>query len=493
MTEILNINNFSKIQTGSRPGFGFSLPAIFQPKKNNEQKQITTLPDNSALRVLPSSGLSLNAAQYTQMYQDIAQLVDDEGKKNLQILHQNKKLVSNKSNDGSTTIENLHKIISMPRAQDFDPKIIIQETLKTLADPYIITQDFGETPQRALSLLVDAENASVEKKLQKMAAAPINEFERKPILKYVNPDEINFRKGHTCPGASIEFDLADKKPAEFVRYIERLTSPERCVKSKIKYSNIADDLPAAISKLYDWKVDYKRLNSSTIEVTQRPDDNAFTRAVIQEYGRAKNSRSTIDSLLQSTFMQTGSAKTYNSLTDLRSEETGHGRGLNQEEGAFSESITDYDDGKDSITYMQLDDNLTKVLKYNFDPQTTEAMLTETLNNNKNIMVGFLTDVDEKGNLVTENGHEILLTGLVQDEKGEKYFRYNDTDDEDHYEPSYIPVKELIRTLHHANLPKSITKKFIPQQQDPRMLLIQDYWELVKQNKEKPVDNVQKPV
>jgi hypothetical protein len=116
---------------------------------------------------------------------------------------------------------------------------------------------------------------------------------------------------------------------------------------------------------------------------------------------------------------------------------------------------------------------------------TKNMLIETLNSGKNIMVGFLTDVDEKGNLVTANGHEILLTGIVQDKNGEMSFKYNDTDDENNYAPSFIKVSELVRTLHHANLPKNIVKKYMPQPVNQRLMIIQDYWNLKKQNDSAP--------
>lgn len=480
MTDFIKINNLNKTNLKNIPVFGYSAPAQQPANTTYNQMSASNIPDNPAYRVLPTGNNTLNSTDYSMMYSKLNNFVDKESKKKLQILHENKKLMSNASNDNSSTIENLYKIISTPRAAGIDPKIIIKETLNTLADPYIITQDFGKVPKEILPRLIQDENIRVQKKLEAEKNKPKDAFEKKEILKHVAVQDIDFSKGHTCPGASIEFDLADKKPAEFARYVERLTSPDKEVKTKIKYTNIADDFPAAVSKLKDWKVDYKKLNSENIEVTLRPDEEAYQRAIIQEYARAKDSRSTVDSLLQSTFMQTGSEKTYNSLTDLRSEDTGHGRGLNQEEGAFAESIVDYEGGKDSVTYMDLDENLTKIQNYAFDPKTTEAQLTETLKNGKNIMVGFLTDVDKNGNLQSDNGHEILLTGMVQDKKGVKYFKYNDTDDGNHYEPSYIKVDELIRTLHHANLPKEVIRKYLPPIKDQRYSLIQDYWQLKNQ-------------
>lgn len=460
-----------------------------QPSVNNynsnPQIQRNNLPDNVANRVIPYS--SIDTVTYTKMYQALSSYLDDEDKKNLQSLHVNKKLSSNRSNDGSSTIENLYKIAATPRAAGIDPKIILKETLRLLADPYIDTQDRGKIPAPIMAGLIRDENVRVQNRLAEEQQNPKPDYEKKEILKPVTPQDIDFNKGHTCPAASIEFDLADKKPAELARYVERLTSPDKCVKTKIRYTNIADDVPAAISKLKDWRVDYKKVNPEVIEVTLRPDENAYPVALVQEYARAKDSRSTIDSLLQSTFMQAGSEKTYNSLTDLRSEDTGHGRGLNQEEGAFVESVVDYEGGKDSVTYMELDDNLTKVMSRAFDAKTIEQQLTETLQSGRNIMIGFLTDVDKNDKLLSDNGHEVLLTGIVQDKTGKKYFRYNDTDDGDNYAPSYIPVDELIHTLHHANLPKDVIRKYLKPEQlkDQRLNLIADYWQLKKQNASAP--------
>ncbi len=484
MTDILTTNNIisptrntQKIPDVSASNSTFT--NLVNYYTSNTQNPANKLPDNPAYRVLPNN--RTNLSDNSRMYKELSSFVDKKSQKNLKLLLNKGKLLANESNDKSTTLENLYKIMTKPRERGFDAKILIAETLETLVDPYIITQDFGKTPKDILPQIIDYENDRVKQKLEEEKKNPLPEYERKPIEKIITAKDIDFSKGHTCPAASIEFDLADKKPAEFVRYIERLTSPDKCVTTKIKYSNISDDMPAAISIMADWKIDYKKLNSEEIEVTMRPDDNAYPRAEIQERFRAKNSRSTVDSIIQSTFMQVGSAKTYNSLTDLRSEDTGGGRGLNQQEIAFVESISDDDGGKDSVTYMELDNDLTKLLKYNFDPKLTEKMLIETLNKNKNIIVGFLTDLDDKGNLLSSNGHEVLLTGITKDKHGEMYFKYNDTDDGDYFAPSYIKVKELVRTLHHANLPKDIVKKYVPQQEDPRLQLINDLWELKKQN------------
>jgi hypothetical protein len=552
MFEFLKIGTNRNTPVGNQQVSGISTSTQTSVNNYNSNPQISNnnkLVDNTTNRVIPQN--TIDTATYTKTYQALASYLNKEDQQKLQILHTNRKLSSTRSNNGSSTIENLYKIASTPRAAGINPKIVLKETLSVLADPYIITQDFGKLPEAVEPELRTDENIRVKNKKQEEQKLNRPSYEKKEILKPLVPfenikenavalaqstgvkvtaempldavfaateqkllehqkkvgkdpkkiemltqqatlyqalreaeEDINFSKGHTCPAASIEFDMADKKPAEFARYVERLTSPDKEVKTKIKYTNIADDVPEAISKLRDWRVDYKKINKEHIEVTLKPDVNAYPRAIVQEYARAKDSRSTIDTLLQSTFMQTGSQKTYNSLTDLRSEDTGHGRGLNQEEAAFVQSVVDDEGGKDSVTYMELDENLTKVTSRAFDAQTTEKQLTETLLSGRNIMVGFLTDVQKDDTLASDNGHEVLLTGIVQDKSGKRFFKYNDTDDGNHYEPSYIEVNELIHSLHHANLPKDVIRKYLKPEQlkDQRFALINDYWELKKQNK-----------
>jgi len=367
----------------------------------------------------------LTVKKGSQLFSKVAQNLDAEGKLLLYNLHKNGKLYSTDAADGSSTIENLDKILNSPRLQFLDPKNIVRETLKTLNDPYIITQNFGHIPE---NLLQQA------------------------------PGFTNFSKGHTCPAASIEFDMADRRPAEFTRYIEGFTGQDKSVKTKIKYTDLLPNKLEAMSVLFEQKTDVKPAGWNEATVTIRPDEAAYLRADVQEDQRKPATRSMIDVLMQSALMQLGSRGTYNALLDERSKDTGDGKGLNQFEIAFVESIVDGNSKKVPAVYMELDDDATKILQYAFPHSTTKRQLVETLDKGYNIITGFLTNIDDKGNLLTPDGHEIMLTGYKYDQNGKLWFKYNDTDDGDYFAPSWLEAEKFIPTIHHANIPVTVLEK-----------------------------------
>ena len=350
-----------------------------------------------------------------------------------------------------------------------------QETLKIMVDPYLITQNYGKIPFAKIPVIIDAENVTLQEKIKSKDYDPELKTDTYPI----KMEDVIFSQGHTCSAASIEFNLADRNPAEFVRYIEGLTSPQKSVKTKIKYSDLSENMMEALGALVEQNTDFKTFDWKNIEVTIKPDENAYLRADAQEDARVKNSRSMIDVLMQSAFMQLGSRATYNSLTDRRSKDTGNGMGLNQFEIAFTESIVDSNSRKIPIVYMELDDEVTKILKYNYDFETTKKHFINSLNKNKNIIVGFLINMDNNRNILSPDGHEILLTGYKYNQNNKLLFKYNDTDDGNNFAPSWIEADKLIPAVHHANIPENVLKEKIPQY-DIGYLYLQDYHTLKQQ-------------
>ncbi len=417
MSEFININPEPHVKSHQGNAVNFGVPVSYVEAKTNHK------PDygRDMLDYGNPAYNQIDARKNAYLLSKLSNNLDSEGKIVLYNLLKTGKLFARDAYDGSSTLENLYRIINEPRLTFLDPKDIVKETIKTLADPYIITQNFGYIPESITA----------------------------------GTDFVNFAKGHTCPAASIEFDLADRKPAEFVRYIEGLTSPQRSVKTEIKYSDLLPDRLEAMKVMIEQKTDFKFLGWDSAEVTIRPDENAYLRAKIQEDYRVPNSRSMIDVLMQSAFMELGSRGTYDSLTDERSRDTGDGRGLNQFEIAFVESIVDGESQKVPIVYMELDDEATKILRYTFSPETTKKHLTDALDKGHNIITGFLTNIDDYGNVITPDGHEIMLTGYEYDRSGKLWFKYNDTDDGDYFAPSWLEADKFIPTIHHANVPVSV--------------------------------------
>ncbi len=389
-----------------------------------------------------------------EMYAKINNDLDQEGRVLLNQLYKNGKLLSRDSNDGTSTLENLYTIMTEPRVPVFDKKNIAEQTLKTLHDPYLITQKVGKIPSNRMASIIEAENKRLQLKIQQARTSKnFNPYDISDNYPIKHSDLFNIN-GSTCAAASIEFNLAHRRPAEFVRYVEGLTSVNKSVKTRLKYSDLSPDMMESLAVLTRQNSDFRNIGWDTVEVTVKPDKNAYLRADIQEDSRVKNTRSMVDVLIQSAFMQLGSRKTYNSLTDKRSGEVGEGEGLNQFEIAFVESIVDSQSKKIPIVYMELDNDLTKVLNYTYDFEQTKKQFLKSLDQGHNIITGFLIDVDKNGNVIVPQGHEILLTGYKYDNKGKLWFKYNDTDDHDYFAPSWMEADSFMPKVHHANIPQN---------------------------------------
>jgi len=415
------------------------------------------------------------------MYAGVSNSLDHEGRVLMNQLYKHGKLFSRDSNDGSSTLENLYTILSEPRLPIFNKKNILKSTLKTLDDPYLVTQNIGVIPRKMVDGILKTENTRILAKMRNTQAKgtynPEDFSGRYPL----EPRDLLNIHSATCPAASIEFNLADRRPAEFTRYVEGFTSPRKSAKTAVKYSELSPYMMEGLSAMVDQHADFKPLDWETVEVTIKPDENAYLRADIQEDHRAKNTRSMIDVLMQSAFMQLGSRQTYNSLIDKRSRDVGGGEGLNQFEIAFVESIVDSNSKKIPVVYMELDDDLTKVLNYTYSFEETKKHFLDSLDQGKNIITGFLIDVNKNGDILTPQGHEILLTGYKFDKKGDLWFKYNDTDDGDYFAPSWVKAESFIPKVHHANVPQNVLGK-LPEQPPIGFLYLQEYKALNKQKK-----------
>lgn len=188
-------------------------------------------------------------------------------------------------------MDNLYKIVKNKRAQGLDSATILKNTIDTISDPHIITQQFGNIPAQ----------------YQSQAASVAGG----------NPEDINVEHSGTCVASSIEYNLADKHPAEFARFAEGLSSPNMAVQKSIKMSNLADNTLDAIWLLNAFEIPFEAKNFDKANLTFAPDKNAIIRAHIQTVDRDNYERSPLDVLMQSTFMQVGSQQAYNSLTDKR--------------------------------------------------------------------------------------------------------------------------------------------------------------------------------
>jgi len=488
------------------------------------QQQSVGLPDcrfMGGFSVLSSSG-KIQDPQEKARYKELESVLDSKSRRSLENLLKTGKLLAKNSNDGTSTLQNLYKIYKEPRVQGLNNTKILAETLSTLENPFIITQRFGKIPDLQLNQILSEENRETLTNgigLDNKIAPQFNKAQFTGPVSAISAQDINVVSSGTCVAASMEFNLADNKPAEYARYVAGLTSPALSVKSVVKYKDIAPTMLEANDLLDKFGVDHKVLDWDNVEVTLKPDRKAIVRARAESTYVQPGTRSVTDTLMQSTFMQIGSANSYNSLNDIR---TGgfnlDNKGLTEFEKNFTEALVDNSGGKTSLTYQMVDDN--KFLQgYNCDFETTKKHLLDSLKSGSNVIIG-ITEFDHKiktndghqynvisaepangqtlykcinesgqsVNISSQNvnaetkeiigGHEITVIGTRTEKNGNLVFICNDTDD-NYSGPVEINAKDLIPKIHHAGIPNKVLD--LSDQPEIGYVLLKEFLDMRQQN------------
>ena len=376
----------------------------------------------------PSTRL-ISKTEITQ-YNDVASVLDKNNRQKLsELLKSGRLLEKRSSNDGSSTLENLHKIITNPRLEGLDADVILNETVSTLYNPFVITQRFGDIPRKYRNSILNSENAS---------ATPESK---------ISASDLDVRS-NCCVAASIEFNMAHRTPAEFTRLAEQLSSPKHSVTKILDTKAIAMNYVDAMTLLNDFQANPKYIGLDKVQVELEPDKNAIIRARIQNSHKDKYERSVIDVLIQSTLMNIGSAKTYNSLTDSRKGQ--FDRGLANIEKSYAECIST---GKNKIlvNYQIIDDDL-NLVGHECSFEEIKKHITDSLNMGENVIIGY-TYLENDGK-VNPDGHEITIVGIEKDKNGNEYFVCKDTDSNSNAPVKY-EVNEFLPKIHHAGIPKSV--------------------------------------
>lgn len=403
----------------------------YAPSFCAKSKTLPSSPQNINLRT------TLSGSEEKNKYTTIISKLDKNGRKVTENLLKTGILLNASSNDGSTVLDNLYKIVTEPRAEGLNAGVILKDTIATIAYPYIITQQFGDIPKEYSERVISA-NTKDETNLIKL---------------YQNTIDVNVEHSGTCVAASTEFKLAKQMPAEFARFAQELSSPKLSVEKTIRFDNLADNTLNAIWLLNAFEVPFeaKDFNSATLKFA--PDKNAIIRAQIQTTHKDPLERTPLDVLMQSTFMQVGSQQSYNTLTDKRAGKFNQNdKGLIEFEKTFTESVV-FDKNILSVTYQTVDENA-RLVGYETDLATTKRHLIEALDEGESVILGY-TQTDMNNIIV--NGHEITVVGYKTDNKGKVTFICNDTDD-NISRPIEYPEDYLLPKIHHAALPQHIVEK-----------------------------------
>ena len=382
---------------------------------------------------------SLTTKDEKKKYAALSNELDLSYRKKLEYALKSGQILKNNSNDKSTVLDNLYKIITEERDPGLDKINILKECIDILANPYVITQTCEDIPPE----------------YQRQVIGLITNLSENPNEIAKAKWDINNMHTGTCPAASIEFDLATKHTAEFFRMVEGLTSPKNEVKKTIRMDNLSEKSSDAIWLITKFKTPHVMKDFNTAEILLKPDKNAIIRARIQNHHRDKGERSMIDVLMQSTLMQLGSQQTYNSLTDKRAPNawTQEDGGLIDFEKTYVESVVE-DKNTTSVTYQIVDEN-GRLAGYEKDFGTIKKELLDTLKLGHNIIIGYTWPDPENENKLA--GHEITIVGHKINSNGEGIFICQDSDD-DIAAPIELSEKFLLPKIHHAGLPDEIASR-----------------------------------
>lgn len=391
----------------------------------------------------------LTTQEEKEKYSAVVSNLSPEGRREMDLLLKSGRLLNNDSNDKSTSLDSLYKIISTPRASGLTPQVVLNETVKAIANPFTITQKLGNIPKQYMD-----EITKVAKANPRATGSVIDE------------KSININDSNACVSASIEFNLALKSPAEFARFSEGLTSPKVAVDKTIDLKNLTDNTLDSVWLLNNFEIPYEMHDFDKAKLTLAPDKNAILRAQIQNNDKDKGERSVVDVLMQSTFMNVASQQSYDSLTDVRGGKfNDDNRGLIEFEKTFTESIVQ-DKNKISVTYQILDEDQ-KLTGYTTDFATMQKHILDSLGIGQNVIIGYISyvkngdlqhpDPSKKPDAQLPMGHEITIIGAVKDKKGELVFLCNDTDD-NNPNPIAYPASYILPKIHHAGLPQEVVAK-----------------------------------
>ena len=414
MLKIDNINN-NFYKAGKSTSIKTS-PAITLLNTNipSDLKRVNS---QNVLAYYPSFGTenkSLTVSKKKQINR-IKSNIDRDTQILLTRLEQKGILDNNNSNDGSTVLDNLYKIATEPRIPGLSTKQILTEVIRALDNPYSITQKFGDIPSNVA---------------QEISQETGKEFP-KQALNVVSS---------SCVVASMEFNLAQKMPAEFVRFAQGLSGQNYCIDKNINMSAIDSNYAAGLWKLKSFDCEHKIKDWDNVTVRIKPDRSAIVRARVQTSYKDAGERSCIDVLIQSALLNLGSQNTYDALTDERAGIFNQDKnGLTDFEKTFVETIV-FGKPKISVVYQNIDEN---------GYLTTKEHILKSLSLGQNVIVGY-THLDE--NKKVNGGHEITIVDYGKDSDGTEYFICNDTDDNLNESIRY-KVNDLLPLIHHAGISK----------------------------------------
>jgi len=361
-----------------------------------------------------------------------------------------------------TVLDSLHKIFTTQRIKGLDNVKLTQECIDILENPNIITQLAEDIPEKFLEDAAQRYYNSVDKReLNANTQNWLNKNKRtktkntnKPTInekmEYIK-DELRSRWAlSTCAAASLEYDLATKRPAEFFKLVEKLTSNKDNNIEKTIYVEhevptnttpplilMRDDYPNQLEN--DLKDTQTIITEETISI--KADTEAYYLARIQNNYKNKNERSMIDIIVQSMIMNLGTDDNYNSLTDLiycDDDDFKLGNsGLYNYETSYAKGVLFNKNNELNIYSIELENG--SIIKLQSKSSIKEELM-EHLKKGENIVIGYI----QKDHSI----HEITIIGHTTNDNGEGFFICQDSCQED-AKPAIYSENFIISNIEHA--------------------------------------------
>lgn len=388
----------------------------------------------------------------------------------------NGQLLQDNSDNKTTVLESLYKILTTPRADNLDGKQIVEECIDILDNPYVITQsaedipeeyqeecterlvahemkmyerrleDYNKSVAEMLTLQADFEKMTPEAQrltMEQMSApipSPIiiTEETARNSVEQRQDELFNYRNVNTCAAASIEFYLASQHPAQFFKMVEELTSEQKSFMKNVNWNNLNNE---------NFHTDCTIIDKKNAIVKITADENAYLLAKIQTKHKDENERSIVDIIMQSTIMNLGSGGTYESigdrygLTSYKCYDFAES-GLKAEMAEFVLDIL-CDDNIECSIYKDYDYKANK-LKDMYNPADIKNEILDALNRKGSVVAGFCWNDAITGIC----GHEITIIGYTTNMNGDGFFIIQDSDDSES-KPALWEEKSCLEMLHHA--------------------------------------------
>ena len=491
-----------------------SQPSVKQTRSNKLWKGVS--------HPLLAQGLSANAKasgesvlERVEMYNRVYTALNREGKEHFKSLYKQGVLTDITADNNHSTLYHLYAILATPRARGFKAENILNETVRLLNKPYLISQKFPKLSENMAKLILTVRNNPSLNRAGEPAPP-------KPLTR----SDLNVDFSSDCVPASTMFYMADKNPSELARHISELTSPLEAFYEKAKLTEISPENPKEALEILDYyDIPYVQIGPDELQIKVELPIAGKLRGINDSQRRNyNNGRSGIETVYQSALaylptrsydpatgqrdaMEATVATLYQieSLTDQEKNELAgilqnsksplktrqafmnrlttlnpklsyaertqiqealqaESRGLTEIEKTLLETIIKDNGGVSSVTYQVVagkadprpgEEMNSYLYGYTRTFEQTTADMIEALKQGEFVIIG-ITDTDSRGAII--GGHEITLTGAFLDEKdGEIKFMVVDSDD-DTPTPVIRSARELIPRIHHAGLPNKLAKK-----------------------------------